>query len=348
MEPTEALTNCEAGASTVAEPEIGAAATRPNAETEMRVLITGASGFVGSALVRHLRSEASVHPVAALRHAGIARDTPAVVVGEIGPDTEWRAALEGIDAVVHCAGRAHQLEERARDPLGSFRLVNVEGTRRLAEQAAAAGVKRLIFISSVKVNGEAAPPERPFRETSPLCPSDPYAISKREAEDVLSQLARSTDLEVVVIRPPLVYGPNPKANMRRLLAWVASGLPLPFGSVQNRRSMVSLDNLVSGIAVALVHPAAAGKTYLISDQQDVSTPDLIGHIGAALGRTPNLWSVPIGLLRLAGKVSGRDNEIERLVGSLVVDGALITRDLGWRPTQTLGDGVAQMVAGFRE
>jgi len=315
---------------------------------KMRMLVTGANGFVGSALVAHLVETGSIELIAAYRGEVASQTVETVAVGEIGPHTSWRDALEGVNVVVHCAGRAHQIDDQEPDPISAFRLVNVEGTRRLAEEAVASGVKRMVFISSVKVHGEVSIVGRPFREDDILAPTDAYGLSKLEAEEELRLVGKKTGIEIVIIRPPLIYGPSPKANMLRLLRWVSSGVPLPFGSVRNRRSMVSLENLVSGIVAAVAHPAAAGQTYLLSDQEDVSTPDLVHHIADALGRPANMWPVPVGLLRLAGKLAGRTNEVERLVGSLTVDSDLISRQLDWHPVQTIEKGIGEMVDSFRD
>ncbi|MDB5526962.1 MAG: putative UDP-glucose 4-epimerase [Devosia sp.] len=312
----------------------------------MRVMVTGGSGFVGRALIAHMHAGRQFDIVAALRQAGELPGATVRPVGEIGPDTDWHAALEGIETVIHCAGRAHRREDSAADPLAAFRSVNVAGTVRLAEQAAAAGVRRLVFLSSVKVHGEATPGQ-PFRETDTLAPVDPYGVSKAEAELALRQVEKQTGLEVVIIRPPLIYGPNPKANMLRLMRWVSSGLPLPFGAIHNRRSLVSLKNLISAILAALTHTAAAGRTYLVSDQTDISTPDLVRLMAEALASPARLWPIPAGFLKLAGGLTGRSEEIQRLVGSLVVDSGLISRELDWRPPQALRAGIAEMAAQYR-
>lgn len=312
----------------------------------MRILVTGASGFVGSEIIRQLGQISDCEPVAALRRPASVPGAATVIVGELGPQTDWAAALDGIDAVVHCAGRAHQLNDRAADSLSEFRRVNVEGTRRLAECAAAAGVRRFIYLSSAKVHGEATHGQ-PFRETDAPAPFDPYAISKHEAEGALAELAARTGLETVILRPPVVYGANPKANMLRLTQWIAGGVPLPLALVRNRRSMVNLANLASAVIACLTHPAAAGQTYLISDRHDLSTPQLIQMIAKALGRPARLWPMPVAALRLGGRLIGRGGDVERLVDSLEIDSSLIGRQLGWHPVQSPEKGIAMMVAGFQ-
>ncbi len=312
----------------------------------MRILVTGATGFVGSEIIRQLDLTPGCEPVAALRRPIAVPGVATVIVGELGPQTDWAHALEGVDAVVHCAGRAHQLNDHAADSLSEFRRVNVEGTRRLAECAAAAGVRRFIYLSSAKVHGEATHGQ-PFRETDEPAPSDPYAISKHEAECALTALAARIGLETVILRPPVVYGANPKANMLRLTQWIARGAPLPLALVRNRRSMVNLANLVSAVMACLTHPAAVGRTYLISDRQDLSTPQLIQMIAKALGRPARLWPVPVAALRLGGWLMGRGGDVERLVDSLEIDSSLIGWQLGWHPVQSPEKGIAAMVASFQ-
>lgn len=310
------------------------------------LLVTGANGFVGSALCEAL--ERAGHGLRrAVRgpgNTGAPRAT--VAVGDIGAKTDWRDALAGSDCVVHLAARTHVLREAAADPLAEYRRVNVEGTRRLAEQAAAAGVRRLVFLSSVKVNGERTVSQA-FVEGDPPRPEDAYGISKWEAEQELLQIARATGLEVVVLRPPLVYGPGVKGNFLRLLRLVARGVPLPLASVHNWRSLVYLGNLVDAILTATGAPQSAGQTYLVSDGEDVPTPDLIRAIARALGAQPRLFPCPPALLRAAAALAGRGGEAARLTGSLQVDSSRIRRELGWQPPFTLGQGLAETARWFK-
>ena len=312
----------------------------------MQVLVTGASGFVGSAVVRRLAVDPGFLPIAAVRQPSATDGAAERIVGDLGPETDWLGALDGVEAVVHCAARAHQLRDTSNDPVAYFRQVNTEGTRRLAQQVAGQGVRRFVFISSIKVNGEDTAPGRAYNELDAPSPQDPYGTSKLEAEQALGEIARTTGMEAVIIRPPLVYGPNPKGNLHRLMGWIARGVPLPLASVRNRRSLVGLDNLVSAIALTLTHAGAAGKTYLVSDQEDLSTPELITALAMGMGRKARLWPAPVALLRAGGAVLGLSNEIERLVGSLVVGSGLISRDLGWRPARTPRDGLEAMARAF--
>lgn len=313
----------------------------------MQVLVTGASGFVGSAIARRLAADPAMVPVSVVRRPSAVPVTAERLVADLGHDTDWHGPLTGIEAVVHCAARAHRLHDAAIDPLVAFREVNAVGTLRLAQQAAKQGVRRLVFVSSIKVNGEATAPGRAFSETDVPSPQDPYGVSKLEAEQGLGEIAGASGMEVVIIRPPLVYGPGAKGNLHRLMGWIARGVPLPLALVRNRRSLIGLDNLSSAIALALTHPDAVGKTYLVSDQEDFSTPELIQTLAGGMGRKPRLWPAPIALLRAGGAVTGLGNEIERLVDSLVVDSGLISRELGWRPQRAPRDGLEEMGRAFR-
>lgn len=316
-------------------------------ESNPTVLLTGATGFVGRACVSTLARAG--RPVrCALRLDAIPATGAAAqhVVGDIGPSTDWSGALEGIDTVVHLAARVHVMRDEASDPLEAFRAVNVEGTRRLARQAATTGVRRLVFLSSVKVNGEATT-GRAFTERDLPHPDDPYGISKREAEDALREIAATTGLEVVILRPPLVYGPGVKANFLRLLRWVDRGIPLPLASANNRRSLVYVGNVVDAIVQCLEHPAAAGETFLVDDGEPVSTAQLLREIGDALGHPARLLPMPTALLRVAATLVGRGDDASRLLGDLVVDGSHVRNVLGWQPPFTRHDGLAATAAWFR-
>ncbi len=306
----------------------------------MRILVTGGSGFIGSALLQHLSACPDHQLRAALRSRSTASSVPSGVdvieVGEIGPETDWRAALTGIDTVVHCAARVHVMHETASDPLEQFRRVNVAGTIALARHAQKAGVKRLVFLSSIKVNGEQTKPGRPFTADDSPAPVDPYGISKLEAEQALLALASDGAMEVVVIRPVLVYGPGVKANFRTMMRWMEKGVPLPLGAIHhNRRSLVALDNLVDLMTLCLHHPAAANEVFLVSDGEDISTTELLHHMAHAMGRTARLIPVPARVIECAARLLGKSAVAQRLCGSLQVDIDKTKSKLCWHPPITL-------------
>lgn len=306
------------------------------------ILVTGANGFVGTALCNRL--VAAGHRVrGALRRRDQLRTkvdgVDYVQVDEIGPDTNWSEALEGVSAVIHLAARVHVMHETAVDPLAAFRAVNVAGTRRLARAAAEMGVRRFVYASSIKVNGESTA-KTPFTETDTPAPLDPYGVSKYEAEQALHQVAQETGLEVVTVRPPLVYGAGVGGNFLRLLWLVRHGVPLPLSLVDNLRSMIYLGNFVDALTVCTTHSGAAGQTFLVSDGEDVSTPDLFRALAAALGVPARLFPFPVTLLKLGGAILGRQGEVGRLIGSLQVDSSKIRNTLVWQPPYTLAEGLA--------
>lgn len=316
----------------------------------MKVLVTGASGFVASALLSRWAPDPQYQIKAALRRkrSEIPHGVSLVEIDDLGPKTDWQAAVAGMDAVVHTAGRVHVMNEPASDPLGEFRRVNVEGTLNLACQAAAAGVRRFIYISSVKVNGEGDLSERPFTETDPPNPQDAYGLSKWEAEQALMKVSGETNLEVVILRFPLVYGPRMKGNMPRLF-WLADrGLPLPFQRVRNRRSLLYVGNAVSAISKSLSHPNAAGATFMVSDGEPVSTPELIRRIASVLNRPVRLIPFPTSVLRSAGRLIRRSEEVNRLLDSLIVDSSKIGRILNWSPSYTLDQGLKETANWYKK
>jgi nucleoside-diphosphate-sugar epimerase len=269
-----------------------------------------------------------------------------VVVAPLGKETPWEHALAEVDTVIHLAARVHIMDDPSADPLQEFRTVNVDGTARLAREAARAGVKRLVFISSIKVNGEESPV--PYTPDSALQPSDPYGISKWEAEEILRAVEAETGLEVVVVRPTLVYGPGVKANFLNMMKIIMKRIPLPLASVKNRRSLVYVGNLADALAVCAIHPAAAERTYLVSDGEDVSTPELIRRTAAALGVPVRLFNVPASLLRIAGTVAAKRPAVDRLLGSLTVDASAIRRELAWTPPFSMEEGLRETAAWFKK
>ena len=313
------------------------------------ILVTGATGFVGRHLCEKLMPSFCLVR-GALRIAESAANLPAGVqaaqIEAIGPATDWSETLAGIDIVIHLAARVHVMDDSSKDPLGAYRHVNVAGTENLARQAAAGGVRRLVFISTVKVHGEER--DVSYSEENDLSPKDPYGVSKLEAETVLHRVAEETGLEVVIIRPPLVYGPGVKANFLRLLGVVERGIPLPFASINNRRSMVYLGNLVEAISICATHPKAAGQVFLVSDCDDVSTAELIRRIAIALGREPRLMHFPPNLIRLAGRLLGKTNAVDRLLGSLTIDSSKIKRELGWQPPYTMIEGITKTAEWYND
>lgn len=309
-------------------------------------LVTGANGFVGRALcVELMRRGYTVR--GAFRELSRATDLPVeiVVVGDIGAETNWSSALEGVDVVVHLAARVHVMRETAAEPLTAFREVNVVPTQRLVRAAATQGVKRFVFVSSIKVNGEATT-DKPFAPDDTPYPQDAYGVSKWEAEQVLWRVAKETGLEVTVVRLPLVYGPGVGGNFLRLLKLIERGVPLPLASIDNRRSMVYLGNLADALIACAAHPAAAGNTYLVSDGKDVSTPQLMGELARSMGRPARLWPFPPALLRSAGWLTGKAAEVERLIGSLQIDSTQIRNELQWTPPFTVDQGMAETVRWF--
>jgi len=312
------------------------------------VVVTGATGFVGRHLLARLLRDG--HAVRGTVWTGepavvLPEGVTAVPIEAIGPETEWGHLLAGVDTVFHLAARVHVMKEPGGDPLMLYREVNVAGTERLARQAASAGVRRLVFLSSVKVHGEET--REPYREDSPLAPRDPYGISKMEGEDALRRIEREAGLEIVILRPPLVYGPGVKANFLELLRCVDRGWPLPLASTRNARSLIYVGNLVDALTRCGDDSRAAGKTYLISDGEDVSTSRLVRFMAAALGRPPRLVPFPIGLLSLAGRLAGRRATVDRLVGSLQADSTRIRAEIGWMPPFSMEDGLLQTAKWFR-
>ncbi|MDZ4099880.1 MAG: SDR family oxidoreductase [Methylophilaceae bacterium] len=311
-----------------------------------KILITGANGFVGSVLNKVL-AQRQFYVVPTQRSAVVVGllESSAMAVGDINETTDWANVLKGVDVVIHLAARVHVMHEKAANPLTAFQEVNLHGTINLARQAATSGVKRFVYVSSIKVNGEYTD-AKPFTELDDPSPQDPYGISKWQAEQGLHAIGRETGMEIVIIRPPLVYGPGVKANFYNLLNIVSKALPLPLGSIKNSRSMIYVENLVDALILASTHPKAAGQTYLVSDGVDVSTPKLISMIAAAMKKPNRVFAFPVSLMRLAAKCIGKSLVIDRLSQSLVVDSSKIRNELGWRPPYTMEHGIHETVDWF--
>lgn len=306
----------------------------------MKVLVTGANGFIGRALCAHLQHDGHQVVAAVRRPCGLVNE---LVVDENGPT--WAQALSGCDAVVHLAGRAHVMNEDAVDPLQAFRAANVDASARLALLAVRAGVRRFVFMSSIKVNGERTSLDCPFAPTDVPAPEDAYGVSKWEAEQSLQSIAQASKLELVVIRPPLVYGPGVKGNFSRLIEWVRAGIPMPLGAVHNKRSMVALDNLVAFTALCAnfaESPMAAGQVFLVSDGDDVSTTDLLHRVAKAYACKTRLIFVPTWLLSHAARLLGRSAAAERLLGTLILDTSKAHKLLGWQPSVTMDEQLRKM------
>lgn len=311
----------------------------------MTLLITGANGFVGSALRRQAVARDMVVRAAHRGPVSIQDDADTVSVGAIHAHTPWAEALQGVRTVLHTAARVHVMDDTATDPLTAFRVTNTTGTLHLARQAASAGVRRFVFVSSVKVNGESTTAGHPFTAADTPAPQDPYGISKHEAEQGLRQIAVDTGMEVVIVRPPLVYGPGVKANFASLMRAVQRGLPLPLGAVTNNcRSLVALDNLVDLLLTCVDHPAAANQTFLVSDGEDLSTAALIRRMGQAMGKPARLLPVPTALLTLGAAALGKRDVAQRLLGNLQVDIGHTRTTLGWTPPIGIDEGLRRATA----
>ncbi|MCP9451736.1 MAG: NAD-dependent epimerase/dehydratase family protein [Nitrospira sp.] len=311
----------------------------------MRILVTGANGFIGKALVRYL-----VEHGFGVR--GAIRTTPMcenqgieyVVIGDIGPATAWSSILIDIDCVVHLAAHAHVMNDRASDVADTFSKVNVQGTRRLAQQVAESGVKRFVYVSSAGVMGN----QGVFTEESPPCPQSLYARSKLAGEQALQEVAKATGLEIVIVRPPLVYGPGNPGNFLRLLHWVNKGLPTPFASINNQRSFIGLDNLVDFLAISLTHPRAANEVFLVADDEAISTPELIKRLACSLGVQARLLPCPVTLLRLGASLLGQSSVMARLTDSFVLNSNKAQRLLGWAAKTSLTQGLKQTAQWYKQ
>lgn len=315
---------------------------------QKKILITGANGFLAGALTQSLAKSyplvlalRSEHKLASIDNA------ETVIVGDVNATTDWSRALTDVDVVIHCAARAHIMKDEMADPLAEYRKVNVDGSMNLARQALEAGLRRFIYISSVKVNGESTNGRLPFTEKDIPAPEDAYGISKLEAEQALIELTKNSGMDLVIIRPPLVYGPGVKANFLSLIKLSSIPIALPFGLVHNKRSMVFVGNLVDFICACIEHPSAANEVFLVSDGEDISLKELITHIRKALGRRANMLPVPVFLLNLLGIITGKKAVIDRLVGDLQLDSTKAQSLLGWKPPFSVQQGIEQTVPDIK-
>lgn len=316
----------------------------------MNLLVTGATGFIGRALIKKILTMPEYHVSTAVRR--ISSDFVSEIkqhnIGEISKNTDWVTALEKIDCVIHTAARVHIMADSAKDPLEEFRRVNTMGALNLARQAAESGVKRFVYLSSIKVNGEISPAGKPFTENDNFIPKDPYALSKYEAEVGLFQLANETQMEVVIIRPPLVYGPGVKANFLKMIKWLSKKVPLPFGAIRNKRSLVALDNLVDLILICVKHPNAANQVFLVSDGDDLSTTELFKRVAKALGEKVRLVAVNQRLLEMSLRLLAKNNLALRLCGTLQVDISKAKKLLNWKPPVSVDEGLRKTAQHFLE
>ncbi len=312
----------------------------------MRVLVTGTSGFVGRHLVKRCLNDGwQVTALTRQTASGVTPELKTHVIAGMEQLGDVSGALQGQDVVVHCAARVHVMKEQCGDPLAAFRAVNVAGTLELARQAADAGVKRFIFLSTIGVNGSLTA-SRPFTSLDKARPHSPYAISKHEAELCLARLSQDSGMEFVVIRPPLVHGFDAPGNFRSLMRWVHRGVPLPLGRLKNYRSLVGVDNLVDLIATCAIHPAAANQTFLVSDGEDISTSDLLVRVGVGLGVDVRLFFVPKFVLNGGAVLVGRRSVFEQLCRSLQVDTVDLSRRIGWIPPVSLDEGIERAAQGY--
>lgn len=317
-------------------------------DRQVKLLLTGSTGFLGGALSRCLINDSKYKLVVALRYelSKSVVGCESIAVGDIEAATDWQQALSSVDVVVHTAARVHIMNDSVADPLAEFRKVNTAGTLNLARQAAETGVKRFVFISTIKVNGEVTLLNQSFTPKDSFIPTDPYGLSKYEAEQGLLALAKETGMEVVIIRPPLVYGPSVKANFLSMIKWIQKGVPLPFGSIHNQRSLVALDNLVSFIIQCIDHPQAANEVFLISDGEDVSTSELLQKVAKAFGKKSFLLPIPVILMTFVAQILGKRDMASRLFDSLQVDSSKACDLLGWKPVITMDEELLKTVVAY--
>lgn len=314
-----------------------------------QVLVTGSTGFIGRALLARLSTE-NLHICATVRNNTentFNKNVKVINIGELTPSLDWHQALQGANVVVHLASRVHIMNDKARDPLAEYRRINVDAALNLAHQAAEAGVKRFIYLSSIKVNGEFTQPGEVFAAEDIPLPQDAYGVSKHQAELGLRVIASETGMEVVIIRPPLVYGPGVKANFLSMMCWLSHSIPLPLGAINNLRSLVALDNLVDLIVRCIDHPGAKNQTFLVSDGEDISTTSLLYRMGNALGQPARLIPVPVSWLHIFATLFGRQAVVVRLCSSLQVDISKTCKVLDWSPPINLDEGLSRVAQDFK-
>jgi nucleoside-diphosphate-sugar epimerase len=316
----------------------------------LRVLVTGSSGFVGSAILARLleMEKHQLRTVGRSNSKNPSGDLDHVVIQDFSTDTELANAVKDVDVIIHAAARVHVLQESSTSPLADYRAVNVKGSMNLAQLGVEAGVRRLIFISSIKVNGESTEAGKPYTAEDVPAPIDAYGVSKYEAELGLMQIAEKSGLEVVIIRPVIVYGAGVKANFLSMMNWLNKGIPLPFGSVHNKRSFLALDNLVDLVVTCIDHPGASNETFLVSDGEDLSTTELLGRMARALGKPSRLLPVPIGLLQTGARLLGKSDIAQRILGSLQVDISKTKKVLGWMPPVGVNEAMRSTVKDFND
>ncbi len=305
----------------------------------VRVVVTGASGFVGQSIVKALKL-ADYHVVAVSRNLNVSNADISVYVPDYSFQNEWQRLLSSNDVVIHLAARVHIMQDQAENPLEAFLAVNLHNTVSLAKAAAKVGIKRFVFVSSIKVNGEHTHSQE-FSEQDAANPQDAYAVSKWEAEKALREIEKETGMQVVILRPPLIYGPNVKANFASLIKLVDKGVPLPLASINNKRSLIYLGNFVDAIITCVQHPKAAGNTYLVSDGEDISMPQLIRKIAYALNRPSRLFSFPVPIMYLIAKLAGKSSSLQRVTQSLAIDSSKIRQELNWHPPFTIEQGLKE-------
>ena len=312
-----------------------------------KILITGATGFLGKMLCKDLKLKKHLIQISTRSDDQISVEgAKSFNVGDINSETKWNKALDNIDCVIHCAARTHVMRKKKQNILESYRKINVEGTRNLAIQASSCGIKRFIFLSSIKVNGERTIPPSSFNINDIPQPEDAYGISKWEAEQALWEVSKQTGLEVIIIRPPLVYGAGVKGNFLRLLDLIHKGVPLPFSRIENSRSFIGLENLIDIITLCVDHPKAAGNTFLVSDTECISTSDLIYKLAQIMKKSSRLFFISASLIKLMGYMTGKSLEVKRLLYSLQVDSSHAHKVLGWTPPFTLDQGLEKTIKWY--